>query len=64
MVRDIVASIAWAIVCSQMQTCKLNGVEPYAYLRDALTRMVNGHSANRLDELLPWAWTAANQVNT
>ena len=37
---------------------------PYAYLRDVLTRMVNGHSANRLDELLPWAWKAANDVNT
>ena len=56
--------VRWAIVCSLVETCKLNGVEPYAYLRDVLTRMVNGHSANRLDELLPWAWKAANDVNT
>ena len=35
---------------------KLNDVEPYAYLRDVLTRMVDGHPINRLDELLPWTW--------
>jgi transposase len=46
----------WAIVCSLIETCKLNGVEPHAYLNDVLTRMVNGHSVNRLDELLRWAW--------
>ena len=39
-----------------IETCKLNGVEPYAYLTDVLTRMVNGYPVNRLDELLPWAW--------
>ena len=53
----------WAIVCSLIQTAKLNDVEPYAYLRDVLTRMVNGHPINRLDELLPWTWKAANPVN-
>ena len=49
----------WAIVCSLIETAKLNGVEPYAYLRDVLQRMVDGHPINRLDELLPWAWKAA-----
>jgi transposase len=39
-----------------IETCKLNGVEPYAYLTDVLTRMVDGHPINRLDELLPRAW--------
>jgi len=53
----------WAIVCSLTETAKLNDIEPYAYLRDVLTRMVNGHPVNRLDELLPWAWKAANPVN-
>src|SRR6267142_1382961 len=56
--------IRWAIVCSLIETCKLNGVEPYAYLRDVLTSMVDGHPINRLDELLPWAWKAENPVNT
>jgi transposase len=52
----------WAILCSLIETCKLNGVEPYAYLRDVLTRMVDGHPINRLDELLPWRWQPANAV--
>ncbi len=54
----------WATVCTLIETCKLNGVEPYAYLNDVLTRMVGGHPINRIDELLPWAWKAANHVKT
>jgi len=46
----------WAVVCSLIETAKLNGVEPYAYLRDVLERMVDGHPNSRLDELLPWNW--------
>jgi len=36
----------------------MNDVEPYAYLRDVLQRMVDGYPANRLNELLPWKWKA------
>lgn len=43
----------WAVLCSLIETCKLNDVEPYAYLHDVLRRMVGGHPVNRLDELLP-----------
>jgi hypothetical protein len=49
----------WAIVCSLITTAKLNNREPYAYLKDVLDRMTNGHPANRLDDLLPWNWTPA-----
>lgn len=41
---------------------KLNGVEPYAYLKDVLERMADGYTINRLDELLPWAWRAEDHV--
>ena len=44
----------WAVVGSLVETCKLNGVEPYAWLRDVLSRMVDGHPQQRLDELLSW----------
>ena len=54
----------WAVVCSLVETCKLNGVEPYAYLADVLERMVDGHPVNRLDELLPWNWKAENLVKS
>ncbi|HEY6254730.1 MAG TPA: IS66 family transposase [Xanthobacteraceae bacterium] len=52
----------WATLCSLIETCKMNGVEPYAYLRDVLQRMVDGHPINRLDELLPWNWRPAESV--
>ena len=45
----------WAVVGSLVETAKLNGVEPYAWLRDVLTKMVDGHPQQRLDELLPWS---------
>lgn len=54
----------WAVVSSLIETAKMNGVEPYAYLRDVLQRMVDGHPINRLDELLPWNWGAENVVKT
>jgi len=44
----------WAIVGSLVETAKLNGIEPFAWLQDVLTRMVEGHPAQQLDALLPW----------
>jgi transposase len=52
--------IRWATVCSIIATAKLNGVEPFAYLKDVLERMSNGHPMSRLDDLLPWNWTSSN----
>ncbi|BBU64271.1 hypothetical protein MSC49_42060 (plasmid) [Methylosinus sp. C49] len=46
----------WAIVASLIETCKLNGVDPQAYMTDFLTKMVDGHLASKLDELMPWAY--------
>ena len=54
--------VRWAVLCSLIETCKLNGVEPYAYLHDVLTRMVEGYPINRLDALLPRAWKTTNHV--
>lgn len=52
----------WVCIASLIETCKLNGVEPQAYLADLLTRLVNLWPASRLDELMPWAWGAANRI--
>ena len=46
----------WAIVASLIESCKLVDVEPYAYLADVITRIVNGHLNSQLDELLPWTY--------
>jgi len=48
----------WAAIASLIETCKLNDVEPYAYLADILTRIVAGHPQRQLDELLPWAYAS------
>ena len=39
-----------------IETAKLNGIDPQAYLADVLDR-IHDHKINRLDELLPWNWT-------
>jgi hypothetical protein len=46
----------WAVVTSLIETCKLVGVEPQAYLTDVITRIVAGHPNSRSDELLPWTY--------
>jgi hypothetical protein len=38
------------------KTCKLNAVDPFAYLSATLTRLVNGHKQSRIDELMPWKY--------
>jgi hypothetical protein len=48
----------WAVVASLVETCKLNDVDPLAYLTDVLTRIVNGHPNRDIDQLLPWAYQA------
>jgi hypothetical protein len=50
----------WACIASLIETCKLNDVEPQAYIADVLNRLVNLWPAARLDELMPWACTKAN----
>ena len=39
-----------------IETAKMNGLDPQAYLADVLDR-IHDHKINRLDELLPWNWS-------
>ena len=48
----------WAVIASLIETCKLNAVEPYHYLADVISRIVDRHPNSRLDDLLPWAYKA------
>lgn len=51
----------WACLTSLIETAKLHNIDPQAYLADILTKLVNGWPNNRIDELMPWAWAAAQQ---
>jgi transposase len=48
----------WAMIASLLETCKLNRVDPLAWTTDVLTKLVNRWPASRIDELMPWAYTA------
>jgi transposase len=46
-----------AAAMSLIQSAKLNGHDPYAYLKDVLERLPS-HPASRIEELLPHRWSA------
>jgi len=48
----------WAVIASLIETCKLNGVDPYAWLATTLRAIVGGQRQSKVRELLPWNPTA------
>ncbi|MGO9392301.1 IS66 family transposase, partial [Rhodoblastus sp.] len=52
-----------AAMYSLIVTCKMNGVDPQAWLADVLSRIA-GHPSHRLYELTPWNWKPQAQVNS
>ena len=48
---------AMAIAFTLIETAKLNGVDPQAWLTNVLNRIAD-HKINRIDELLPWNYLA------
>jgi hypothetical protein len=47
-----------AAIASLIQSAKLNGHAPYAYLRDVLDRLPT-HPSHHIDKLLPHQWQSA-----
>ena len=43
-----------ASIYTIVQTAKLNGVNPEAYLRDTLAKIAEGYPINRISELMAW----------
>jgi transposase len=48
---------AAAVAYTLIETAKLNGVDPQAWLAHTLSRLPD-HKITRIDELIPWRWTA------
>ncbi|MEO6215113.1 MAG: IS66 family transposase [Sphingomonas sp.] len=45
-----------AAIYTVIETCKLNGVEPQAYIADVIAKIAGDWPAARWDELMPWNW--------
>jgi hypothetical protein len=43
-----------AAIYTIVQTAKLNGVNPEAYLKHTLAKIAEGHPINKIDQLMPW----------
>jgi hypothetical protein len=46
----------WATFASLIETCKLNDINPQAYLADVLARIVLRDDDDAIDDLLPYNW--------
>ena len=51
---------AWARIATMIETCKMNGVEPYAWLKSTLEKIAAGHPQSKIHELLPWNFDTGN----
>ena len=50
-----------AVFYTLIETCRMNDVDPRAWLADIFARIAD-HPAKRIAELLPWNWKAARQT--
>ncbi|WP_341816831.1 IS66 family transposase, partial [Escherichia coli] len=56
----------WAAIASLVETCKLNDINPTAYLTDILPQLASRADGESIDDLLParWAKVHARQIAT
>ena len=54
---------SWAVLASLLQTARLNGLDPYAWLVDVLEKIVSKEiKSHQLDQLLAWNWKAQREA--
>nr|WP_232831274.1 transposase [Pseudogemmobacter bohemicus] len=46
--------IAWGRIASLIETCKINGIEPFVCLKATLTAIAKGHPQSDIDDPLQW----------
>ena len=44
----------WGVIASLIETCKMNGVDPHAWLACTLKAIVSGHKQSKIADLMPW----------
>jgi transposase len=52
-----------AAIYSVIETCKLNGIEPQAYIADVIAKIADNWPASRWDELMPWNWQPEHNIS-
>jgi len=52
-----------AAIYTLIETAKLNGIDPQAWLADVLARLPD-HPAKHIDQLLPWRWASSTKLST
>jgi hypothetical protein len=50
----------WALLASIVATCKLNDVNPVAYIAETLEAIIDGHPHSRIADLMPWRFRKAS----
>ncbi|MPT48388.1 MAG: IS66 family transposase [Sphingobium sp.] len=53
-----------AAIYSVIETCKLNGIEPQAYIADVIEKIAADWPASRWDELMPWSWQPEQKTSS
>jgi hypothetical protein len=59
--RDLTAETemtTWATIATLLQTCKMNAVDPTAWLTQTLERIANQWPSAEIDALMPWNYRA------
>lgn len=52
-----------AAIYTVIETCKMNGVEPQAYIADVIAKIGGDWPASHCDELKPWNWKRHTDVS-
>ncbi|MDI2075037.1 MULTISPECIES: transposase domain-containing protein [Bradyrhizobium] len=48
------------MLASIVATCKLNDVNPAAYIAETLEAIIDGHPHSRIGDLMPWRFRKAS----
>jgi transposase len=51
-----------AHIYTVVESARMNGLNPQAYLADVIDRLAKGWPRSRLDQLLPWNWSATKAI--